>query len=67
MAHAKAKLKSLQTKKLREELGEEEVPKGKIETIESMRVADETLMDDVDDEDVAGEQNIDEFAKYINR
>lgn len=55
MANAKAKLKSLQTKKLREELGEEEVPKGKNETIESMRVADETLMDDVDDEDIAGE------------
>lgn len=32
-----------------------------------MRVADETLMDDVDDEDILGEQNIDEFAKYFNR
>lgn len=60
-------MKQLQTKKLREELGEEEVPKGKNETIESMRVADETLMGDVDDEDIAGEQNIDEFAKYFNR
>lgn len=54
-------------KKLREELGEEEVPKGKNDTIESMRVKDETLMGDVDDEDITGEQNIDEFAKYFAR
>ena len=32
-----------------------------------MRVHDETIMDDVDDEDIVGEQNIDEFAKYFNR
>jgi hypothetical protein len=44
-ANASKKLKSLQTKKLREELGEEQVPKGKTQTIESMRVADETLLD----------------------
>jgi ribosome production factor 1 len=52
---------------LREELGEEAVPKGKLNTIESMRVPDETMMDDVDDEDIIGEQNIDEFDKYFNR
>jgi hypothetical protein len=40
---------------LREELGEEAVPKGKSNTIESMRVADETLMDDPEDEDIIGE------------
>jgi len=36
-------------------LGEEAVPKGKNATIESMRVPDETLMDDIDDEDIVGE------------
>ena len=61
------KLKLLQTRKLREELGEEAVPKGKAATIESMRVPDETLMDAADDEDIIGEQNIDEFEKYFNR
>ena len=66
-AHAEKKLKSLQTRKLREELGEEAVPRGKNETIESMRVPDETLMEDADDEDIIGEQNIDEFDKYFNR
>lgn len=65
--HTEKKLKLLQTRKLREELGEEAVPKGKAMTIESMRVPDETLMDDVDDEDIIGEQNIDEFDKYFNR
>ena len=57
----------MKTRKLREELGEDKVPKGKAATIESMRVKDETMMDDVDDEDIVGEQNIDEFAKYFNR
>ena len=52
---------------MREELGEEAVTKGKLNTIESMRVPDETMMDDVDDEDIIGEQNIDEFDKYFNR
>ena len=66
-ANAEKKLKSLTTRKSREELGEEAVPKGKNETIESMRVPDETLMDNVDDEDIVGEQNIDEFDKYFNR
>ena len=53
--------------KAREELGEEAVPKGKGATIESMRVPDETMMNDPDDEDILGEQNIDEFDKYFNR
>jgi len=48
-------LKSLQTRKLREELGEEAVPKGKNATIESMRVPDEAMVDDLDDEDIVGE------------
>ena len=54
-ANEDKKLKKLQTRKLREELGEEAVPKGKCKTIEDMRVPDETLMDDIDDEDVVGE------------
>lgn len=32
-----------------------------------MRVPDETMIDDLDDEDIVGEQNIDEFDKYFNR
>lgn len=51
-ANAAKKLKTLETKKLREELGEEQVPKGKTETIESMRVPDETLLDGDDDSDI---------------
>jgi len=43
------------------------VPKGKNQTIESMRVHDETMMDDHEDEDIVGEINIDEFEKYFNR
>ena len=66
-AREEKKLKSLQTKKLREELGEEAVPKGKNKTIEGMRVPDETMIEDLDDEDIVGEQNIDEFDKYFNR
>lgn len=66
--HAEDKIKRLQTKKLREELGEEQVPKGKSQTIESMRVPDATMMDNAnEDEDIIGEQNIDEFDKYFNR
>lgn len=66
-ANMESKIKTLQQKKLREELGEEAVPKGKLQTIESMRVADETMMEEHDDEDIVGEQNIDEFASYFNR
>ena len=43
------------------------MPKGKNQTIESMRVHDETMMDDHEDEDIVGEINIDEFEKYFNR
>jgi len=32
-----------------------------------MRVPDETMMEDHEDEDIIGEQNIDEFDKYFNR
>ena len=67
MTASDKKLKSLQTRKAREELGEDAVPKGKNNTIESMRVPDETMMEDPDDEDIVGEQNIDEFDKYFNR
>lgn len=55
MAASDKKLKSLQTRKAREELGEDAVPKGKNNTIESMRVPDETMMEDPDDEDIVGE------------
>lgn len=66
-ANAEKKLKLLKTRKIREELGEDAAPRGKSNTIESMRVPDVTLMDDMDDEDIVGEQNIDEFDKYFNR
>jgi len=59
------KLEKLKTKKLREELGEEAVPKGITNTIESMRVKDETIITDADDEEIRGEQDIDEFASYF--
>ena len=42
----------LQKKKLREQQGEENVPKGVTKTIESMRVKDETLIEDLDDEEI---------------
>lgn len=32
-----------------------------------MRVADETLIDDPNDEDIVGETKIDEFDTYFNR
>lgn len=60
------KIESLKTKKIRGEHGEEAAPKGKTETIESMRVKDETIITELDDE-IRGEQSIDEFAKYFNR
>ena len=41
----------LKKKKVREELGEAAMPKGKTNTIESMRVADETLIEDGKDVD----------------
>jgi len=41
------------------------MPKGVTKTIESMRVADETLIAEGDDEEIKGEQEIDEFSKYF--
>jgi hypothetical protein len=68
MAEREAKkLVNLQNKKTREEHGEDAAPKGKTNTIESMRVPDETMMEDNNDEDIIGEQNIDEFDSYFNR
>ena len=50
---------------MREELGEEAVPKEEAKTIESMKVADETVIRESDEEEVLGEDNIDEFNKYF--
>ena len=58
-------IERLKKKKVREELGEAAMPKGKTNTIESMRVADETLIEDAQDEDIKGEQEIDEFSSYF--
>jgi ribosome production factor 1 len=62
------KLELLKKKRLREELGEKEVPKGEVKTIESMRVKDETIITEADamDEDFIGEKEIDEFSKYFS-
>ncbi len=49
---------------MREEHGEEAAPKGVTNTIETMRVADETFIEEAD-EDIEGEENIDEFASYF--
>jgi hypothetical protein len=38
------KMERLKKRKLREEHGEEACPKGKVKTIESMRVKDETII-----------------------
>ena len=45
----------MKKRKVREEQGEAAMPKGVTKTIESMRVADETLIDNADDEDIKGE------------
>ena len=68
MATQDKKLASLKTNRLREELGEKEVPKGEVKTIESMRVKDNTIITEADalDEDFIGEKEIDEFAKYFS-
>ena len=60
-----AKIEKLKKQKIREEHGEEAAPKGVTKTIESMRVKDETIITDADDEEIKGEQNIDEFASYF--
>ena len=59
-----AKLEHLKKLKLREEYGEDAAPKGTTNTIESMRVKDETIITELDD-DLKGEQDIDEFASYF--
>ena len=61
-----AKIEKLKKKKIREEHGEEAAPKGITKTIESMRVKDETIITDADDEEIKGEHSIDEFASYFN-
>ena len=58
-------IERLKKKKIREEQGEDAMPKGKTKTIESMRVADETLIENAEDEDIKGEQEIDEFSSYF--
>ena len=66
MAQKKDKLlERLKKKKVREEQGDDAMPRGVTKTIESMRVADETLVDNVDDEEIKGEQEIDEFSAYF--
>ena len=60
-----AKIEKLKKQKIRAEHGEEAAPKGITKTIESMRVKDETIITDADDEEILGEQSIDEFASYF--
>ena len=60
-----SKIEKLKKQKIREEFGEEAAPKGVTKTIESMRVKDETIITDADDEEILGEQDIDEFAAYF--
>ncbi len=67
MADARvAKLEHLKKQKIREELGEAAAPKGITNTIESLRVKDETIITEVD-EDMLGEHEVDEFASYFNK
>ena len=66
-AKAEKKINVLKRRKLREELGEEAVPKQEAITIEKMRVPDDTMITDANDEELLGEQVIDEFASYFNR
>lgn len=60
-----SKIEKLKKEKIREEHGEEAAPKGVTKTIESMRVKDETIITDADDEEIKGEHSIDEFASYF--
>jgi len=59
-------IERMKKKKVRAEEGNEEIGKGETKTIESMRVADETYIEDAADEDIKGEEEIDEFASYFN-
>jgi hypothetical protein len=66
MAAKEAKLlERLKKKKVREEQGEDAMPKGVTKTIESMRVANDTIIQDADDEEIKGEEDIDEFSSYF--
>lgn len=66
MADAREKkIEHLKKVRLREEHGEAAAPKGKTNTIESMRVKDETIITEIDD-DIKGEHEVDEFSKYFN-
>ena len=60
-----AKVEKLKKKRVREEFGEEVMPKGVTNTIESMRVKDETIITDAEDEEIKGAMSIDEFASYF--
>ena len=50
-----AKIEKLKKQKIREEHGEEAAPKGVTRTIESMRVKDETIITDAEDDEIKGE------------
>ena len=50
-----AKIEKLKKQKIREEHGEEAAPKGITKTIESMRVKDETIITDAEDDEIKGE------------
>lgn len=67
MKKEKAKRKNLirlKKKHIRLEKGEDACPRGKTETIETMRVFDETFIAE-QDEEVEGDENIDEFNEYF--
>ena len=66
MAAKETKLiERLKKQKIREEQGEEAMPKGVTKTIDNMRVANDTLIQDGNDEEIKGEQEIDEFSQYF--
>jgi hypothetical protein len=54
----------LKKKKIREEKGDDAVPRGEVKTIESMRRPDETIIQEPDSE-IEGEEAIDEFLDYF--
>jgi len=41
------------------------MPRGVTKTIESMRVANDTIIEDANDEEIKGEEDIDEFSSYF--
>ena len=57
-------LTKLKKKQIRLEKGEDAVPKGVTNTIETMRVYDETFIAEKDEE-IEGDENIDEFNEYF--